>query len=140
MAFSQGDHEIMKGARKNNYSLAASFYIYADPKAAEHESLLALEQNMQLVKDFLRDHEYANAELAWIKLLEHIGSIPEQYHAKVWLTLKEMEAILDAMPLMHGLNMYSGMITLYGMLGYVKTQSELESKLGIRLDVSKVAS
>lgn len=131
----------MKGVKKHNYSLAASFCIYADPKGpAENESLRAIEQNLQLVKDFLREYEYANAELAWIKLLELISSIPEQYHAKVWLILKEMEAILDAMPLMHGLNMYSGLITLYGMLGYVKTQTELESKLGIRLDVNKVAS
>ncbi|MCW5824689.1 MAG: hypothetical protein KIT34_17965 [Cyanobacteria bacterium TGS_CYA1] len=131
----------MKSVKKHNYSLAASFCIYADPKGpAENESLRAIEQNLQLVKDFLREYEYANAELAWIKLLELISSIPEQYHAKVWLILKEMETILDAMPVLHCLNMYSGLITLYGMLGYVKTQSELESKLGIRLDVSKVAS
>lgn len=128
-------------AFRNNYSLAASFCIYADPRGpAEHDSLRAVEQNLQLVKDFLRDCEYANAELAWITLLELISTVPEQYHARLWLVLKEMEAILDGMSVMNCLNLYAGLITLYGRLGYLKTQSELESKVGIRLDVSRVAS
>mgnify|MGYP003384247529 CR=1 FL=1 len=131
----------MRSVRKHNYSLAASFYIYADPNdPAEHDSLRAVEQNLQLVKDFLRDCEYGNAELAWIKLLELISTVPEQYHARLWLILKEMEAILDGMSVMDCLNLYAGLITLYGRLGYLKTQSELESKVGIRLDVSRVAS
>ncbi|MBX9723858.1 MAG: hypothetical protein K2X81_20795 [Candidatus Obscuribacterales bacterium] len=131
----------MRSVRKHNYSLAASFYIYADPNGpAEHDSLRAVEQNLQLVKDFLRDCEYGNAELAWIKLLELISTVPEQYHARLWLILKEMEAILDGMSVMDCLNLYAGLITLYGRLGYLKTQSELESKVGIRLDVSRVAS
>jgi len=131
----------MKGLRKQNYTLAASFCIYADPKGpAEHNSIKAVEYNLQLVKDFLREYEYANAELAWIKLLELLHYVPEQYHAKVWTILKEMEAMLDSMPVLQCLNLYAGLITLYGMLGYVKTQSELESKLGIRLDVSRMAS
>ncbi|QQR57836.1 MAG: hypothetical protein IPG59_23165 [Candidatus Melainabacteria bacterium] len=131
----------MRSVRKHNYSLAASFYIYADPNGpAEYNSLRAIEHNLQLVKDFLRDSDYTNAELAWIKMLELIGNVPEQYHTKLWCILKEMEAILDGMSVMNCLNLYAGLITLYGRIGYVKTQSELESKLGIRLDVSRVAS
>ncbi len=131
----------MRSVRKHNYSLAASFYIYADPNGpAEYNSLKAIEHNLQIVKDFLRDCEYANEELAWIKLLELISTVPEQYHTRLWLILKEMEAILDGMSVMDCLNLYAGLITLYGQLGYLKTQSELESKVGIRLDVSRVAS